>query len=314
MRLTWSTLSGVLGLYLLLAPSSAALADVAVTRLIREGAAGTPMTHEIDYFRDTMKRTDTKLKMTGKTFGMLLWPKDLSIIYRPDGDMIWEVNHARKTYRERPLSLHERGDKSGADRGRGGALSGGGPVKERRGKTGMVRSELDVQKTGDNRTINGFLCSQYVLTWLVEVEEEKTKMRKKLRMTGNFWNTEGYGKIHDVIAAEDRFERAYLEKTGLVMTPGDMRKFGLWVLPEAAGLDGTDLKAGLEKMEGYTVLTTIKWEVRREMGREHSGEGGNFQTIFEFRGEIKSIDGTALPESHFEVPKDYTMEGGVIRR
>ncbi len=314
MRLPRSTLSGVLGLYLLLSTFSAALADVAVTRLIREGGAGTPTTHEIDYFKDTMKRTDTKMKTTGKTFGMLLWPKDLSIIYRPDRDMVWEVNHARKTYRERPLSLYTWGDESGADPWRGGALSGGGTGEGRQGNTGVVRSEIHVEKTGDKRTINGFLCSLYVLTWLVETEEEKTKSREKLLMTGNFWNAQGYEKIQDVTAAEDRFERAYLEKTGLVMTPGDMRKFGLWVLPEAAGLDGTDLKAGLEKMEGYAVLTTIKWEARRETGGEHGGEGGNLQTLFEFRGEIKTIDGTVLPESHFAVPKDYTKEGGVIRR
>ncbi|NIO16438.1 MAG: hypothetical protein GTN70_05495 [Deltaproteobacteria bacterium] len=314
MRLPWSTVSGVLGLYLLLAPYPAVLADVAVVRLIREGGAGTPMTQEIDYFKDTMKRTDTKMEMTGKTFGMLLWPKDLSIIYRPDRDLVWEVNHANRTYRERALSVYHRGDKSGGERGRAGALHEGGAGGGNQEEAGLVSGELDVQKTGEKRTISGFPCSLHVLTWLVETEEEKSKRRNKFRMTGNFWNTEGKGKIKEVMAAEDMFERAYLEKTGLDMTPGDMRKFGLWVLPGAAGLDGKELKAGLEKMKGYSVLTSIKWEVRREMGRELGGEGGNFQTLFEYREEIKSLDAAALPDSHFEVPKDYKMERGVLQR
>jgi hypothetical protein len=320
MRQLHVSFAGVLAIVLLAAPSSAVLAEVTVFRVIKTGDVGAPEIHEIDYFKGTLKRTDSKMKLTGKVFGMWLRPKDLSTIYRVDRDLIWEINRTKKTYIERPISLSQ-GDEEAAPKQGEGAAKADKPAGERQAEVRVVRSEFEIQKTGAKNIINGFDCRRYVLTWLIETENVKTGDRKKSIMTGDFWNTLEDGNVKDLMAAEDSFNRAYLEKLGLDMTPDDMKRFGLEVLGGLLWAEGMDLKKEMTKMEGYPIVTSIAWvkEGDREAKVEREGEGsvqlpkgGNFQTIFQFHTEIKEIETSPFPESHFEVPKEYKKEKSTL--
>jgi hypothetical protein len=322
--------------------SSPCFPDVMVERTIKTGGAAAAEIHEIDYIKGMTKRTDSKMKFTGKVVGMFTKPKDLSTIYRVDQDLIWEVNHTKKTYTERPISLseEERKDQSG----HGEEVSKEEKVEDEREKdeVRIVRNEFSIKETGEKKTINGFPCRQYLLTWLVETENLETKERSKSIMTGDFWNAPEEKRIVQLMAEEGSFNRAYLKKLGLEMTPDDMKKFGLKIIGGMMGAMGDDLKKEMAKMKGFPIATSIKWEAEGDRKEEPAGEekesvdlskgvkgvlGGLFKKkakesmkekegdrrlIFESHTEIKSIDTSPFPGSQFEVPKEYSKEKGSL--
>jgi hypothetical protein len=321
--------------------SSPCYPDVMVERTIKTGGAAAAEIHEIDYIKGMTKRTDSKMKFTGKVVGMFTKPKDLSTIYRVDQDLIWEVNHTKKTYTERPMSLsEERKDRSGP--GKEVSEEEKGEDEREMDEVRVVRNEFSIKETGEKKTINGFPCRQYLLTWLVETENRKTKERSKSIMTGDFWNAPEEKRIAQLMAEEGSFNRAYLKKLGLEMTPDDMKKFGLKIIGGMMGAMGDDLKKEMAKMKGFPIATSIKWETEEDRKVETAGEekesvdlskgvkgvlGGLFKKkakesmkekegdrrlIFESYTEIENIDTSPFPGSQFEVPKEYLMEKGSL--
>jgi hypothetical protein len=321
--------------------SSPCYPDVMVERTIKTGGAAAAEIHEIDYIKGMTKRTDSKMKFTGKVVGMFTKPKDLSTIYRVDQDLIWEVNHTKKTYTERPMSLsEERKDRSGP--GKEVSEEEKGEDEREMDEVRVVRNEFSIKETGEKKTINGFPCRQYLLTWLVETENRKTKERSKSIMTGDFWNAPEEKRIAQLMAEEGSFNRAYLKKLGLEMTPDDMKKFGLKIIGGMMGAMGDDLKKEMAKMKGFPIATSIKWETEEDRKVDPAGEekesvdlskgvkgvlGGLFKKkakesmkekegdrrlIFESYTEIENIDTSPFPGSQFEVPKEYLMEKGSL--
>lgn len=330
-----------MGILMLALYSPHLAAEVSVQRAIRTGGGAAAEVHEIDYFKGTMKRTDSKMRFTGRVVGMLIRPKDHSTIYNVEEDLVMEVNHANKTYSERRISLakEKRSDLEGGE----GTVEG--VEMEHVGEKEVMkvmRSEFSVRETGEKKTINGFHCRRYVLKWIVETENVMTKDRNRKTMTGDFWNTPEEGEILQLMEEENYFNRAYLEKLGLEITPGEMKKFGAKLLRGILSAGGADLKKAMEKMKGYPIVSSIRWEADRDDEGEGTDEGteteksleggkripgrpfkmktlekeekqgGNLELLFESYTEIEGIDTSPLPDSHFEVPKEYKKVSGAL--
>jgi len=91
----------------------------------------------------------------------------------------------------------------------------------------VIRSEISVKETGEKKTVNGFECSRYIVTWLVETENIETKERSKTTMTNDLWNTPETKEIRTLQKEEMEYSKAYMKKLGLEMSPEDSRKLGM---------------------------------------------------------------------------------------
>ncbi|UCH81060.1 MAG: hypothetical protein JSW20_00215 [Nitrospiraceae bacterium] len=85
-------------------------ADVTVERDIKSGGLmgmGASESHQKESIQGAKKYVDSKMKFTGKFLSKMSGEKKSSTIYRVNEDLIWEIDHKKKTYTERPISLPE---------------------------------------------------------------------------------------------------------------------------------------------------------------------------------------------------------------
>ncbi len=249
------------------------LADVTVERYYKTsgiGGLGAFESNEKESIKGQRKFVASEKKTKSKLLGKFMGDGKSSVIYIVEKDTVYTLNHAKKTYTKRSISPPKEDDKGARSEERYSEESGG----EEEEKTRVVKNELKMKKTGEKKTINGFPCSEYLLTWLVETENIETKERSKSLMTGEFWTTPETKKIRQLKEDEGRFNRAYLKKLGVEMSPADMKRFGLSMLGAMAGSSGKDLGKEMSKMKGYPIVTSIKWETEKAGGEEVGEEGG----------------------------------------
>lgn len=314
------------------------LADVTVERYYKTsgiGGLGAFESNEKESIKGQRKFVASEKKMKSKLLGKFMGDGKSSVIYIVEKDTVYTLNHAKKTYTKRSISPPKEDEKGARSEERYSEESGG----EEEEKTRVVKNELKMKKTGEKKTINGFPCSEYLLTWLVETENIETKERSKSLMTGEFWTTPETKKIRQLKEDEGRFNRAYLKKLGVEMSPADMKRFGLSMLGAMAGSSGKDLGKEMSKMKGYPIVTSIKWETEKAGGEEVGEEGGidlkkgiggflgglkkkafksrgkgEKKPAFESYVEIKSIDTGAVSGELFKVPAGYKERKGLFGR
>ena len=318
--------------------SSFASADVIVERFTKSGGFGGMGASEMrttESIKGVKKKEDSSTKFTGKFLGKFAGKKESSMIYRIDKDLIWDLDHSKKTYQERPISLPE-----GQGIPEGSGTRGEEPMEASKEgeepEVRIVKNEFSVEKTGEKKTINGFPCEKYVLTWILETENVETKERSRNRMTTELWNTPKDKKIKTLIKEETAFSQAYLKKLGIDFTPGEMKQFGLSMLGSVAASTGADLKKEMSKIKGYPIVSSVKWEAESDKAKkeideeapedegmdlsEGLGGFGSFlkkkmkgskkeekeaKPLFESYTEIKSIDVSELSDTYFNVPEGY---------
>ena len=318
-------------------------ADVTVERDIKSGGLmgqGASESYQKESIQGAKKHVDSKMKFTGKFLSKLSGETKNSTIYLVNRDLIWEIDHKKKTYAERPISLPKEEESPKYSDNEGGSVEDQESKEEP--EVRIIKNEFSVKSTGEKKNINGFTCSQHILTWLLETENIKTKERNKSLMTTELWNTPEDENIRKLKKEEEEFNRAYLEKLGLDMSPDDMKRFGLSIIGGMANASGVDLKKEFSKIKGYPIVTSVKWQSQKE-GKEHAddqeegeedegvdlskGLGGAFggfmkkkmakrdkkkaeekegmKVIFESYTEIKSITTASISKDLFEVPKGY---------
>jgi hypothetical protein len=72
------------------------------------------------------------------------------------------------------------------------------------------------QETGASETINGFPCKEYLITWLLEMEDVETKQRSLSTMTTNLWSTPETATVRSAQADVMKFQRAFARKLELM--------------------------------------------------------------------------------------------------
>lgn len=258
-------------------PPQVAMGDVTVERLNKSGGIqgiGATESAVVDKISGLKKHETSSVKMKGSVGGLLgkiAGDMGSDVITEIDKDVVRTLDHKKKTYTEHPITL---------PKGKEDPSARTDKAKEDKPKVRIVRNEISVKDTGEKKTINGFDCNRYVVTWLIETENIETKERSKTIMTTDLWNTAETKEIRALQKEEFEFAQAYMKKLGLAVSPEDARKFGMAAV---AGMFGDDEQAVQKKLQelqektanikGYPIVTALKWEIESpETSRQAAAE------------------------------------------
>jgi hypothetical protein len=323
-------------LVLLCGVATVALADVRSETFARTslltGIGSSEVTSVVEYQGD--KKTDARsTRIVGGLVGAIAGkPQSATEITRLDRDLIWDVHPARKSYTERAIAAPA--SESASFEARGQASGQRPPYR-------VAKSELKVTKTGQSRTINDFACAEYLLTWELVLEDTASRQQVGQLMTIDMWNTPLTDRLRQAQEVEAGFNRGLAEKRGLTSSSGKNQLLGLGMLTSLYGLDPVETSRRMEevakelsKIEGYSVVTEVKWQVKPDTTAKKpepepeprpgslggmladklaqkiapqpakSDEGVVFSSYL----ELKSVSVGPLPDSDFEVPAGYKLE------
>jgi hypothetical protein len=293
----------------------------------------------------TAKREESRMKFTGgflSAIQRMAGFGDTVRITRLDRDVVWTLDLEKKTYTESPLTA-----KAERERPVPGQRPKTGKEKEEASDWVVTRNEFRVEKTGASKTINGFPCEEYLMTWTVETRNVKTAETGKSLMTNHLWTTPVTDEIRAAQAEEHAYGAAYLKKIGMGMTPAEAQRY-------LAGLNGLSdaeqqkalahAAAEMAKVQGFTIVSQLEWsgeggprgdsrsassgqgsggsgDLGQALGRlfgggknssesASSGPGGSEKAgaIFSFYTEVKSIRASAADPVRFEIPAGYTLK------
>jgi len=312
-----------------------ALADLKMETFTRASmitGMGNTEVNAVTQYQGDKRAEDNTMKMVGGIGGMLAGKPQTSVeITRLDKDLVWDLNPAKKTYTERPIALPA-GTETKAERRHSG------PDQSKPYK--IVKSEIKVAKTGATKTINGFACSEYLITWEVVLEDTASKGKVTQVMTTDLWNTPLTDQLKKAQAIEAEFGKKLAQKLGVGLSPEEANQLGAGMLTSMYGLDRKETAGKMEevsremaKVEGYSIVTEVKWQVKNDSAAkkpepkeepeepptslsgliankiakqivkdEKPKEEG---VMFSSYHEVKSVSLDAIPETAFEIPDGY---------
>lgn len=319
----------VIGLTLALGAPSAQ-ADVTVERRLRTsgfagiGASETTIVEKISGLK---KRETAQVTMSGNA-GRRTGDLATDRITDVQQGLVWRIDHQGNSYTEtklRPPST-----------GRGPA---GGKEAANNEKSGVrvLRDEITVSATGEKKTISGFECTHFVVTWVTESEDSSTKEHVESIRVSDLWNTPETPEIKALRQEERNYTEAWRKKIGWASAQPELEKLGLGavagMLP--GGDDGVRKSAreAAAKIQGYTIASGTKWHMKSSGGDvksaesaadgnapkiprglsgfmaavntgDGSGSGGE-GLVYESYSKIERISIAGLPKSDFSVPADY---------
>jgi hypothetical protein len=296
---------------------------------------GTTEVSSISEYQGDKRADNQTSKMVGGIGGVFAGkPQTRVEVTRLDKDVIWEINPPKKTYTEKPIALPAAPEVKGETRQSG--PSQGRPYK-------IVKSELKVNQTGAAKDINGFACKEYVITWELVLEDTASKGQVKQLMTTGLWNTPLTDQLRKAREIEADFDRKLSQKLGLGLSPEETDRLGAGMLTTLYGLDPKETAAKLEqvgkelaKVEGYSIVTEVKWQVKNDSAAAKKPEpepepaptslGGLIANklaqkaasdkpkeegvLFSSYHEVKSLSLDALPDQDFEIPAGYKKVEG----
>src|SRR4030042_441145 len=162
----------------------------------------------------------------------------------------------------------------------------GGREGEGKSRARVTKSEFKVAKTGSSETINAFPCEEYLVTWLVEIEDLETKTKTENTMMTNLWTTPETAAIRKLQAEQEAFSRAYMTKLGVNLTPAAGQGPAGALVDLFSGLKG----AISQKLSGGEAKKTAE------------------DSFFLNTVEVKSIHTESIAADAFEVPSGYAKE------
>jgi hypothetical protein len=312
-----------------------ALADLKMETFTRASmltGLGTTEVNAVTQYQGDKRVEDHTMKMVGGIGGMLAGKPQTSVeITRLDKDVVWDLDPSKKTYTERPIALPA-GTETKAERKQSGPEQK--PYK-------VVKSDIKVTKTGATKTINGFACTEYLITWELVLEDTASKGRVTQVMTTDLWNTPLTDKLKQAREIEGQFGRNYAKKLGVGLSPEESDRLGAGMLTAMYGLDPKETAAKMEqvgkemaKVEGYSIVTEVKWQVKNDSAAAKKPEPKEEPeepptslsgliankiakqvvkddkpkeegVMFSSYHEVKSVSLDAIPETAFEVPDGY---------
>ncbi len=198
----------------------------------------------------------TSTKFTGAVLSRISGGSESIGITRLDKGVQWNLDAKNKTYTERAIEPFKKGEQS-KER----------PEKEKP-KARVTKSEFTVKKTGASETINGFPCEEYLITWLLEMEDLETKAKSRSTMNTNLWTTPETAVIRKAQAEEQEFHKAYARKLGVSLSPEEAKQLGMEAFGAMSGASPEEVEKGLNrvreemsKVKGYPIRSVVSWEV-----------------------------------------------------
>lgn len=275
----------------------------------------------------------TASRFTGAILSLLPGGGEKITIHRIDKGVIWELDTKKKTYTEMPIEPLKLGGPGGS---------------EGEGKSGarVTKSEFTVARTGSSETINAFPCEEYLVTWLIEIEDLETKNKTENTMIANLWTTPETAAIRKLRVEQEAFSRAYMNKLGLNLPPAEMKQFGMEAIVSMSGASGKEMdkefgrfKNEMAKIKGHPIRTVVNWKTsgadapkgeKAAAGQSPAGALGDLfgglkgaisqklgggdakktadNAFFSNTMEVKSIHAESIAADAFEVPSGYAKE------
>lgn len=330
----------------------AARADVTVERFIKSGGFGGVGASEgtsTDRISGLKKRSASTMQMTGKIGGLLgKFGGDMGTdeIILVEEDRVVTMNHKKKTYTERTITLPQGEEDTDYQAGTGTEDSSGYEEEEKR-NVRVVRNEVTVTQTGEKKPIGAFECERYMVTWIVETEDLDTKERATSTMITDLWNTPETKQTRALQEEENAFNQAYLEKVGIDIPPQKMKRFGLMAVAGMLGADHDEMEEKMKELEkkfstieGFSIASSVTWKTSSTAQQEQQGEeaeeidmsegfggllsgfakkvakksaekkedSGEGTVIFSSYTEIRQIDTSTVPNTEFLVPEGYARK------
>jgi len=207
-------------------------------------------------------------KFTGAILSRIAGGSESATVTRVDKGVYWVLDPKNKTYTERPIEAFKK-DETGKER-----------QEQEKPKVRVTKSEFSVKKTGASETINGFPCEEYLVTWLLEMEDIETKAKSRSTMTNNLWTTPETATIRKVQAEEKAFHKAYAQKLGLQISPEEAKQMGIETFAAMSGASQQEIEKGfakvreeMAKIKGYPIRTVVNWSVESEKAAAAEKEG-----------------------------------------
>ncbi len=198
----------------------------------------------------------TSTKFTGAIMSRIGGGSESATITRVDKGVYWTLDPKNKTYVERPIEAIKRGE------------PGKEKPEQEKSKVRVTKSEFSVKKTGASETINGFPCEEYLMTWLLEMEDVETKAKSRSTMTNNLWTTPETDTIRKAQAEERAFHKAYAQKLGLQISPEEGKQMGMETFAAMSGASKQEIEKGfarakeeMSKVKGYPVRSVVNWSI-----------------------------------------------------
>lgn len=311
-----------------------ATADVkteTISRVTLLSGIGTTEIRSATELQADKRLENQEMRMVGGIGGAFAGkPRATATVTRLDRELYWDIIHANKTYSERPLIAPA--EPAGSREARGEAES----QESSKSPYRIKKTDLKVNKTGQSRDINGFPCTEYVMTMEVVLEDTASKGTVTQLMTTDMWTTPLTDELKASQAAEADFSRRLAAKAGVTATPTEPDRLGAGMFTTMYGVDPQEAAAQMEKVsremakiEGYPVVTDLKWQVKddssqaREPEPEPEPSGGisgmlanriaqkmapkksEQDVLFSSYYELRSVAVGTLPDADFEVPAGY---------
>jgi len=212
----------------------------------------------------------TSSKFTGAVLSRISGGSESATITRVDRGIYWILDPKNKTYTERPIEAFKK-DETGKER-----------QEQEKPKVRVTKSEFSVKKTGASEIINGFPCEEYLVTWLLEMENIETKAKSRSTMNNNLWATPETATIRKVQAEEMAFHKAYAQKLGLQISPEEAKQLGIETFAAMSGASRQEIEKGfakvreeMAKVKGYPIRTVVNWSVESEKSAGAEKEGSS---------------------------------------
>ena len=234
-----------------------------------------------EWITPQMKRDDSVTRMKG---GLLVVVGKMAggngagvTITRLDKDLMWQLDPKKKTYQESSLSAYREVRDKQIETSRL-------PKKAVR----LVDSDFKVTSTGQERTLNGWPCKQYLTDGYLEFEEIESKARSRWTFHNEQWNTEATPLLKAFQDTELAFHRNYIAKLGLTADDAAGRSqeitgaLGrlLGISPAQLAQAAAKMARETEKISGVSVADAFRWDLgagegtKAESGGEQEGKRG----------------------------------------
>ncbi|MGA7595174.1 MAG: hypothetical protein WCA64_08255, partial [Gallionella sp.] len=218
------------------------------------------------FVRANMRRDESTFKGTGTFTGFLVGTHSDTEITRIDRRLIWSLNTDKQQYTECPLTGCVKPSKPAAERP---AEKKSPQASKEPGCTMRIaHTGFTVEATGKKKDINGFNTEEYQVAWVVKLRDNSGR-NSTSTLSLDIWTTPTTGTIHDVLALEESYARAYFGKITDTkereIIPADATKLITSYL--ASSLKQHDLKAFLdagkkmERIKGYPISTHLSWNM-----------------------------------------------------
>lgn len=277
-----------------------AYGDIIVERFTKTGGfggVGASESYMVTKISGIKKREQITTKMTGslgKLFTKMAGEVKSDVITDIGRDAIWSLDHKEKTYTEQKIFAIGKMFTGAEEESQAPEEAGEKEEPEVR----VIRNEISVKAAGEKKNINGYDCTKYILTWLVETEDLETKERATNIMTTELWNTPETNEIKQLQKEENAFNQAHLKKMGFEMSAKEMEKFGLLMMAGMLGGDKKtmdknirELQNELSKIKGYSISTSVRWEHLSDTTQKQEAEEAKIEKEEEESEDIDVSEG-----------------------